>query len=183
MARNMKDKIKIGGHGMSPSQAVPAAVLADLFDLTPRRLGQLAQMGMPKDGRGTYPLRDALRWYVEFLRGRQESQVASGPTRAEIERDIALLKLKKAQGQVFDRAEVVDTMTGAYVRLGNELELLATRVGRELNLPGDDVTMIRDMVDEMRIKFVHDSAEYVEVVEAPTSQTRVISFENARTSK
>lgn len=145
---------------------VTAAELSEIVGLQDQRLRELAALGMPKASRGRYPLRDAVRFYVDTLRKRQEKP-DEGPTRADISRDLDLLKLKKAQGEVFDRREVFDTMLGAYERLGVAHEQIATRIGRELNLTGEDVKMVRDMIDEMRAKFVTDSGEFIEVVEDP----------------
>lgn len=143
---------------------VTATELAEILGVTDQTLRNLAAQGMPKASRGRYPLRDAARWYLDTLRKRQENPNA-GPTRTDIARDLDLLKLKKAQGEVFDRRDVFDTMLGAYTRLANALELLATRLGRELNLTGDDVKMVRDLIDEMRANFVRDMGEFIEVVE------------------
>lgn len=112
-----------------------------------------------------FPTRDAVRWYVEFLRKGGEKTQPDGPSRADIGRDLDLLKLKKAQGEVFDRQEVIDTMNGAYDRLGAAHEQLATRISRELNLSTDDAKMVREMTDEMRRVFVKDMRQFIEVVE------------------
>jgi hypothetical protein len=165
MARKSGPKAKKGPRKKPAPRKVSTAVLSDVLGLTDQRLAQLAAEGMPKSARGTFPLRDSVRWYVEYLRGLQEKAATSGPTRADIARDLDLLKLKKAQGEVFDRREVQDTLRGTAMRLGNTLELLATKIGRELNLTGDDVKMVRDLTDEARTNFVRDCGEFIEVVE------------------
>lgn len=143
---------------------VTATELSEIMGLTDERLRQLAKEGMPKASRGRYPLRDANRWYLEKLR-KPEKSADDGPTKTDLERDLLVLKVRRAQGEVFDRAEVFGTLRAAYERLGGSLESLATRIGRELNLPGEDVKMIRELVDEMRRRFVLDSGEFIEVVE------------------
>lgn len=135
---------------------VKAAEFSELVGLTDERLRQLAAEGMPKASRGKYPLRDALRFMFDKLRSRHWDRDCAGPTRADLEREILALKLKRAKGEVFDRKEVLDTWEAGYVRLGAAHENLATRIGRELNLTGDDVKIIRDMTDEMRHAFVED---------------------------
>jgi hypothetical protein len=143
---------------------VTAAELSEILGLTDERLRQLAKEGMPKASRGRYPLRDAVRFYADSLRKRRETG-DDGPSKTDMERDLLAIKLKKAQGEVFDRGEVFDTLRAAYERLGGSLETLATRIGRELNLAGEDVKMVRELVDEMRARYVQDCGEFIDVVE------------------
>ena len=108
-----------------------------------------------------------MQWYVAYWRdralGRDGTRARSDKQVTEAE--ILAEKLKRIRGEVFDRREVFDTLMGANVRLGNALELLATRIGRELNLTGEDVKMVRDLTDEMRANYVRDCGEFIEVVE------------------
>lgn len=166
MPRKPGPKAKKGPKKKRPPSGVSTAFLADMFGVTIQRISQLVAEGMPRAGRGMYPTRDCVRWYVEYLRGRQEERAKEGPTRTDIARDLDALKLKKALGEVFDRQEVFDTWTGAYARLGVALEMIPTKIGRELNLSGEDVKMIRDMIDEARARFVEDSGEFAQVPEA-----------------
>lgn len=165
MAKKPGPKAKKGPKRKGAISGVSTGFLAEMLGVTIQRISQLVALGMPKAGRGMYPTKDAVRWYVEFLRKGGEKATADGPTRADISRDLDLIKLAQARGEVFDRQEVFDTMLGAYSRLGVAHEQLATRIGRELNLTGDDVKMLRDMVDEMRAKFVQDCGEFIDVVE------------------
>jgi hypothetical protein len=158
---------KKGQKKKRPPAGVSTGYLAEMLGVTIQRISQLVALGMPRAGRGMYPTRDAVRWYVEFLRKGGEKPNQAGPSRQDIARDLEALKLKKALGEVFDRQDVLDTTRGAYVRLGAEHEALATRIGRELNLPGDDVKMIMGMTDEMRARFVEDMGEFIDVVEPP----------------
>lgn len=173
-ARNSRAKPRRAGERAVVKGAldgtVTAAELSEIFGLTDERLRQLAAEGMPKGSRGRYPLRDASRWYLEKLRGKVQARDDGGPTRQDIDRDLAALKLKAARGEVFDREEVVGKMTASFTVLSSALETLATRLGRELNLTGDDVKMIRDLVDEMRKDFVSRMATFLEVVTAPDDQ-------------
>lgn len=164
MPKKPGPKAKKGAKGKRPPTGVSTLYLADMLGLSEVRISQLVEMGMPKAGRGMFPTRDAVRWYVEFLRKGGEKQT-DGPTRADIGRDLDALKLKKLQGEVFDRREVVDTMNGAYERLGAAHELLTTRIGRELNLGTDDAKAVREMIDETRRAFVEDMGEFIDPVQ------------------
>ncbi len=42
--------------------------LAKIMKLTPRRVQQLVEEGMPKSGRGKYDPEKCLQWYVEYLK-------------------------------------------------------------------------------------------------------------------
>lgn len=161
---------KKGPKKKRPPSGVSTRVLGEMLGLTDQRISQLVAIGLPRAGRGMYPTKDAVRWYVEFLRKGGEKPAADGPTRSDIARDLDALKLKKALAEVFDAQEVLDTTRGAYTRLGAEHENLATRIGRELNLTGDDVKMVRDMVDEMRARFVDDMGEFIDVIEPPKAE-------------
>jgi hypothetical protein len=170
MAKKSGPKSKKGPRKKPAPREVSTAYLADMLGLSEMRISELTKEGMPKSGRSRFPTRDAVRWYVEYLRGRQQQREEAGPTRGDVQRDLDVLKLKKALAEVFDAQEVLDTTRGAYTRLGAEHEARATRIGRELNLPGEDVKMIRDMTDEMRARFVKDMKTFIDVVEPPKAE-------------
>lgn len=48
--------------------------LSEAMNLTPRRVQQLVQEGMPKGKRGEYVLEDCLKWYIRYL----QAKVVSG---------------------------------------------------------------------------------------------------------
>jgi hypothetical protein len=127
MAKKPGPKAKKGPKKKRPPTGVSTGFLADMLGLSDVRLSQLVEIGMPKAGRGMFPTRDAVRWYVEFLRKGGERPQQEGPTRADIGRDLDALKLKKALGEVFDREEVIGKSTAAYSVLAAQLETLATR--------------------------------------------------------
>lgn len=55
---------------MAVAQNVSVATLAKLFDLTDRRIQQLARDGViPKATRGKYPLVPAIQGYIKYLQG------------------------------------------------------------------------------------------------------------------
>jgi len=53
---------------------VGANDLAELFDVTPQRIGQLVKEGMPKVGHGKYDLRECIRWRID----KSEMQARAG---------------------------------------------------------------------------------------------------------
>jgi phage terminase Nu1 subunit (DNA packaging protein) len=54
-------------------------LIATLFNLTPRRVQQLANEGMPKADRGNYDVRACTMWYIRYMQGqllkRQDDEV------------------------------------------------------------------------------------------------------------
>lgn len=58
------------------SELVAAVVLADVFNLTPRRLQQLVKEGLPKATKNKYPLIACTKWYVRFLQNALEKKGA-----------------------------------------------------------------------------------------------------------
>lgn len=61
---------------MATSDTVSAPELAALFNLTDRRIRQLAAAGViPKAGHGKYLLAEAVKGYVQFLQSRAYARV------------------------------------------------------------------------------------------------------------
>src|SRR3972149_11838940 len=50
--------------------------LAKILNVTPRRIHQLVQEGMPKVGRGQYPLIACIHWFIKFWQDRAEGRIA-----------------------------------------------------------------------------------------------------------
>jgi phage terminase Nu1 subunit (DNA packaging protein) len=91
---------------------VSLETLANLIDLTPRRVNQLADEGIiPRTKRGVYELAPAVRGYVHFLRefarGRDKTEARNKArltgTRAEIEE----LKRARLAGEMIPREQVI----------------------------------------------------------------------------
>lgn len=90
-------------------------IIARLFNLTPRRVQQLAKDGIiPKAARGEYALAPAVQGYVSFLQERAEnpgsdSKISLNAERArktKAEADIAELEAAKRKGELIAADEV-----------------------------------------------------------------------------
>ena len=101
---------------MSGAAAYPASTLAKLFNLTERRVQQLAKEGViPKAERGKYDLVGAVRGYVKYLQERAEGRGVE-PTDLHGERT----RLLKARA---DKAELeVDERKGALIPADRVIE-------------------------------------------------------------
>jgi len=85
----------------------PGPVLAQLLDITPRRLQQLAREGViPRDQRGRYDLVGVVQGYVRYLRSRAIAGDVAGGTPADKERlvkakaDIAEMEADRMRGNL-----------------------------------------------------------------------------------
>lgn len=101
---------------MSDGAGVPASQVADLLEITVRRVQQLAQEGVfPKSGRDSYPMVACVRAYVGYWRDRAEGRQATGLD-AERKRERAA----KAEMAELDLAE----RKGELIRAGVHREVL-----------------------------------------------------------
>jgi len=113
-----------------PGPLVPVGTLAKLFDLTDRRIQQLAgDRVIPKATRGQYPLIESVRGYVRYL---QDRVSGDGSLPAESTR-LKRAQAEKAEqenraraGELIDRDEITEVFSQA---------LLTIRAGA-LQLPG-----------------------------------------------
>jgi phage terminase Nu1 subunit (DNA packaging protein) len=103
--------------GSNYATQVPAERLAQLLDLTPRRLQQLAAEGViPKTDRNRYELVDSVRGYIRYLRDRAFGpEVQDGPNdnfakqRARLTRsraDTEELKARQLLGELVPAAQI-----------------------------------------------------------------------------
>lgn len=122
---------------------------------------------MPKSGRGRFPLKGCVQWYVGYWRdraqGRREDTHRTRKSAAE-----ALLletKVRQQAGRLVDRAEVLQLWTGAVGRLSKAFETLPNNLAREFNWSPDVVRSLRASLDDFRRAFVRDTSEFVDVVD------------------
>lgn len=86
----------------------PVGVIADLFDLTPRRVQQLATAGvLPKTDRGMYPLGACVKAYIRHLKSSEDigaDKEARQDRRetARTKRELAQMALQRATGKLVD---------------------------------------------------------------------------------
>jgi len=96
---------------------VTAETLAKLFELTERRVQQLASDGIiPRAGRGAYPLMDSVRGYLRYLKERAEGRSAGNDldaaklARLELDVRLAQVELAKAEGEVIPVADHLEVL-------------------------------------------------------------------------
>lgn len=118
---------------------VPVGTLAHAFDMTARRVQQLAADGvLPKAERGRYPLIPAVRAYVVYLKATPEIPVGNlDPAQERARKDRALavsaeIKNDIATGKVVMIEDAIAIMTGGLSKVRNKILGLASRVAPRL---------------------------------------------------
>lgn len=123
---------------------------------------------MPRHGRGLYPLKACVQWYLAYCVENATGRKGNADENTEERRyknQILRVKAEAATGDMISRAEVVMVWSSALARYGKAIGDMPRKWGRDLNLSSDLVkTMVADL-NALRESLVRDSAEYVEVVE------------------
>lgn len=124
---------------------------------------QLVAEGMPRLGRGLYPLAGCVQWYVAYWETRAKGRLGSEDKDEgqKLKNLLARAKLEEATGHLIPRKEVYDAQAAAYLRLGNWFDTLAATLGREFQWSGDVVKLVRARLDEARDDYARDVAEYL----------------------
>lgn len=125
---------------MSTSPVYPVSTIAKLFNLTERRVQQLAKDGIiPKAERGKYDLVGCVRGYIKYLQ-----DLAFGREVASFDTHKESARLKKAQadhkqfqveiikGEWIPREEVQDLFNEVAVIYGSSLDAIGGRQANEL---------------------------------------------------
>lgn len=120
---------------------------------------------MPKLGRGMYPLRASIQWYIGYWRDRALARTENPEKgeRAKLENKILAARLQERTGELILRSDVKMVTTSAYQRLGKSLDTLPGQLGKEFNWPPEVVLAVRERLDDFRRMFVADGAEFVDV--------------------
>jgi phage terminase Nu1 subunit (DNA packaging protein) len=133
-------------------ETVSARELAPLLGITANRLTVLAKDGViPKQGRAAYPLKDAVRAYVEFTREnpggrkRESSEAKERLTLAQAER--AEVALARDRGELLSADEVRAEWLSVVADLKARLLALPNRVAARTAL---DVTATAALDAELR---------------------------------
>lgn len=117
----------------------PADFFARLFNLTPRRVQQLAKDGViPRAGRGEYPLLASVRGYVDFLQKAAAGQNRKTFDKGERERlaseqaDKVAIENATKRGELVRREDVEQVVTEMVALLASQLDGVAGRVANEV---------------------------------------------------
>lgn len=118
--------------------------VAQALNLTPQRVQQLANEGLPKEDRGKYDLGKCMLWYIRYLQAALEKKavpMADGRYAGEREERIRLLRaeaelkeieLAKEQGQLVAIADVESDWSNLVVTTKAMILAIPPRVAPEL---------------------------------------------------
>jgi Phage DNA packaging protein, Nu1 subunit of terminase len=144
-------------------------IIARLFNLTPRRVQQLAKDGViPKAARGEYALAPAVRGYISFLQDRlenpgSESKISLNAERArktKAEADIAEMEAAKRKGELIAADEVAEAW---------QIIMAEVRANLLHNVPVRIAALAKAENDETKIKAMV-KAEIADALRAMASQ-------------
>lgn len=141
-------------------------VFAKLFDLTPRRIQQLAEAGhFPKGKEGKYALVPTIKGYIRFLKTSKRGDVEDDDdvngisyrrekallTRAQ--RQAAERENELAEGRLVPTADVEVEMAALIKQVVAFLETLPDTLERDTGLTGAQVERMRELIDQERERF------------------------------
>lgn len=147
---------------MSTTPFYPASTIAKLFNLTERRVQQLAKENIiPKTERGKYDLINSVRSYVKYL---QDRAVGRGDGNYNDETDIKLERkrlikaqadkteseTKKLRGELISFDLVEDVLNEIAVLYGSSVDALPGRLANELSGIHDPAEIKSRLFDECR---------------------------------
>ncbi|WP_419830615.1 hypothetical protein [Methylobacterium sp.] len=165
---------------------VPVSTLASAFDLTPRRVQQLAADGIiPKAERGRYPLIEAVRAYLDHIRAVPEIPEGNmDPAQARARKDTALaisaeIKNNISMGKLISQEVVVTTAVAMLGRVKNKLLSLPTRAAPRAKMARtvEEVrALIAAEVDLILIE-LSDGPDLAEAAQAVTATIAAIEDE------
>jgi len=119
-----------------------APIVAHVLGITEQRLGQLVKEGMPKNGRGKYPLAGCVQWFLEYWKKRANAGDLIDQARARKLRTEARLfeiKLAEAEGKVCTletiEAAWVDIITAARAKFLSLPNKMAPFLAAENSIP------------------------------------------------
>lgn len=153
-----------------------AADLGGLLGITEQRVGQLVKDGLPKSGRGLFPVRACVQWYVGYWRDRALGRKGDEHRTRKAAAEAKLLEAKVMQhtGDLVERAEVSAVWTAATARLAKSFETLPNNLAREFGWPPETVRSMRLALDDFRRSFVRDSAEFVDVIDDDAGEKKAV---------
>lgn len=130
----------------------PVSVIAKLFDLTERRVQQLAADGIiPKGSRGKYPLVGAVQGYIRFLRESSKSEETDYElSRARIARakaEMAEIELERMRGTVALVADFASIVAPEYAEVREKMRSLGHTVAKYI-VGQPDANVIADEIDD-----------------------------------
>lgn len=143
---------------MSTAPTYPAKTLGKLFNLTERRIQQLAKEGvLPKAERGKYDLIECTRAYIKYLQDRAFGKDAA-PTDYHSEKardvkyqaDLREMELAERRGQLIPLDAVTEEILEVSSIFASQIESISGRLANDLARCDDPAVVHETLFSEMR---------------------------------
>lgn len=149
---------------------VSTKVVADILDVTPRRVGQLCEEGiLEKVKNGSFKLVPTIRNYIRFLKTKNDVASVTGDVEEEYNREHMLLEKAKRE-----KAELEVSLMKGTVHASEDVEREMTKMlsafrSRVLSIPSkvaprvgavDDITTIEGMLRDEVYNALKELSEY-----------------------
>lgn len=137
---------------MSGEALVNATQLASIFDVSERRIQQLAKEGtIPKGERGKYPLLRCFRAYLRYWRERSDTggKINTLDEKAlllQAQRKREEMKLAEEQGELIPADEIETLWTGAVAAAKSTLMGWSTKLPEQIAALDGDQTAIAELI-------------------------------------
>jgi hypothetical protein len=118
---------------------------------------------MPRYGRGLYPLKGCVQWYVRYWETRAMARGSGEQAKRTTELRDTLLeaKIRDATGQTVSRVDVVMAASNMFLQLGKFFDNLPAALQRDAALSPDAMRVLRTKIDQARINAVRDLREFM----------------------
>lgn len=149
------------------SDITTAWELSSLLGITERRIQQLVKEGMPKSGRGEYPLRECVRFYVGHLHRLIEEEKSDTVVSEKIrlmraKAEKAEVEVLKLRGEVLDLERVRQETMLISVEIKEAFLAVAGRLAPEL--AGKDAGYIKHRLNRAITEAMNVAAEKLEAL-------------------
>lgn len=148
---------------------VGVQVVADIFQVSPRRVGQMVQEGIiPRFKNGSYKLVETIQKYIDYLAKREEEKNVNSVKKESESEKLKLERIKRQKAELefnlmkneLHKSEDVKMLYTGMI-LAFKSKMLAIPVKLSPRLVGvKDVVTIQDMLNEEVVRALQELSEY-----------------------
>jgi hypothetical protein len=133
-----------------------------ILGLSPQRIRQMAEVGLPRVAPGHYPLYGCLRWYIRFLKscGFVRKRSKSKEKYRNLRVKILQIELQQITGKFIEQ-ELIEARRYLVRNLDRHLSGLPWAIGRELGLTKEQTLNVRTHLDNARNALVGDNDRFI----------------------
>lgn len=151
----MSDAENDGGPGeaVPAGPSFPAPIMANLLEITPRRLQQLVADGwIARPIHGKYSLVETVRGYIRFLKQSQRDNQRGGETARVARAQAVKLEMEnfRRMGELGAWPQIIDVMSGLIVTMKSSHEGVPGRLASELAAISEPPVIYKRLQQELR---------------------------------